>query len=64
MVIDVALEEDGHVGKGVVMLDDVVQISMAFAANVWKSGVCAGGCIFGTALGVDGAQLLDIVEPR
>lgn len=39
MVVDATLEEDGHFRKGIVPLNDVMQISMPFSADVGEPQV-------------------------
>ena len=63
MVVDAALEEDGYVGEGIVTLDDMVEVSMPFPADIWELEVRVLWSVFVPTLGVDAAGVDLILEP-
>ena len=63
VVVDVALQEDGHVGQGVVVGDDVVQVGVPFAPDVGQGVAGRGRGVGVAAFAVDGGVGELVFEP-
>ena len=55
VVVDAALEEDRYVGESIVTLDDMVEVSMPFPADIWELVVRVLWSVSIPTLGVDAA---------